>query len=152
VSLGLRLLAKLPASSPEPEQLADRIENWIHRKYPCMFPRTRQGVVESSPTVFCQLHPAAEDVELTLIDPIESDEIAITPLGPRNRDWLQETAQQGSNGKDFFAWWTPGFNAEYYLGRALTHMWSNVRWRSPINDKRELHSRTRPTLSAKNTG
>jgi len=206
VSLGLRLLAKLPASSPEPEPLVDGIENWIHRKYPSMFPKTRQGVVESSPTVFCQLHLAAEEVELTLIDPkhlvvsantptvgpgyhvfltsmlqdwahdfhasweqpdessddyadetdyfftgdekglidnmadwlqavgnnffeeplqpddrgivlcmpvdpqFESDELALTPLGPRNRDWLHEAAQEGSNGKDFFAWWTPTKN------------------------------------------
>src|SRR6266699_2856304 len=52
------------------------------------------------------------------MDPqFEADEIAITPLGPRGRDWLYEPAQEGNKGKDFFAWWTPGFNAEYYLGR-----------------------------------
>jgi hypothetical protein len=69
------------------------------------------------------------------MDPqFEADEIAITPLGPRGRDWLHETAQEGSKGKDFFAWWAPGFNAEYYLGRAVTQMWSSVRWRLPVNE------------------
>lgn len=231
MSLGLRLLARLPASALEPEQLMNRIENWVRQKYSGMLPMTRQGVVESSPTLFCVLHPAAEEVELTLIKPeylvvsantstvgpgyhaflasmlqdwaqdfhaswerseessedygdetdyfftgdekrlvenmehwlqavansfsdgsleaadrgialcmpidpqFEADEIAITPLGTRGRDWLYETAQEGCKGKDFFAWWTPGFNAGYYLGRALTLMWSSVRWRSPVNDR-----------------
>ena len=27
-----------------------------------------------------------------------------------------------------------GFTAEFYLRRALTHLWTNVCWRSPIND------------------
>jgi hypothetical protein len=231
VSLGLRLLAKLPASALDTEQLMNRIENWVRQKYSGTLTRTRQGIVESSPAVFCLLHPAAEEVELTLINPehlvvsantstvgpgyhvfltsmlhdwardfhahweqpdessedygdeadyfftgdeeqlcdnmacwlqavansffeppigpndrgialcmpmsphFEADQIAITPLGPRGRDWLYETAQEGTRGKDFFAWWTPGFNAEYYLGRALTQMWSNVRWRLPVNDE-----------------
>ncbi|MGA2420693.1 MAG: hypothetical protein ABSG69_11460 [Candidatus Acidiferrum sp.] len=64
----------------------------------------------------------------------ESAAFPITPLGPRDRAWLLKTSQEGENGKDFFAWWTPGFNAEYFLGRALTQMWTNVRWRAPVND------------------
>jgi len=34
-----------------------------------MLPRIRQGMVEAAPTLFCQLHPAAEEIELSLIDP-----------------------------------------------------------------------------------
>jgi len=69
------------------------------------------------------------------IDPqFESDQLAITPLGSRNRDWLYETSKDGHNGRDFFAWWEAGLNADYYLGRALTQMWSDVRWRLPVND------------------
>ena len=57
------------------------------------------------------------------MDPqFEIEAPAITPLGPRGRGWLYATSQDGNHGKDFFAWWTPGFNAEYYLGRALAHM------------------------------
>ena len=34
------------------------------------------------------------------MDPqFEADEIAITPLGPRGRDWLYETAQEGNKGR-----------------------------------------------------
>jgi len=87
-----------------------------------MFPKTRQGVVESSPTVFCQLHLAAEEVELTLID-------------PKHLVVSANTSTAGPGYHVFLTSWTPGFDTEYYLGRALTHMWSNVRWRSPINDQ-----------------
>ncbi len=62
----------------------------------------------------------------------ESDQLAVTPLGPRNRDWMLKTSQDGAQGKDFFAWWAPGLNAEYYLGRALTLMWKTVRWRPAV--------------------
>jgi hypothetical protein len=253
VSLGLRLRARLAAQALEPQRLMDRIENWVRLEYAHISPKTRQGLVEVSPTVFCVLHPAAEEIELSLIDPqhvvasantstvgpgyhafvasllqhlardldaswerpeqsseeycdeteyfftgdekrlfdgmaswlralansffdgsisaddrgtalcmpmdiqFENEQIAVTPLGPRTRDWLHETAQDGTRGKDFFAWWTPGFTAEYYLGRALAQMWSSVRWRSPIDDSERnllkdvsdsLHSayRLNPTL------
>jgi hypothetical protein len=62
----------------------------------------------------------------------ESDALAITPLGPRDRAWMLETSQDGAKGKDFFAWWTPGLTADYCLGRALTLMWRTVRWRPPV--------------------
>jgi hypothetical protein len=62
------------------------------------------------------------------------DAPAITPMGPRETEWLQRAAEDGVAGRDFFAWWTPGVNAEYFLGRALARMWSDVRWRPPINE------------------
>src|SRR5215471_10224938 len=37
----------------------------------------------------------------------ESDERATTPMGPRDVEWLKKTAEDGTNGRDFFAWWTP---------------------------------------------
>jgi len=83
VSLGLRLLAKLSAPALAPEELMRRIECWILQEYPELLPRTRQEVVESAPTLFCQLHPAAEEIELALIDP---DHVVVsantTTVGP----------------------------------------------------------------------
>ena len=230
MAIGLRLLAKLASPSREPEQLMKEITNWVLRKCPDLLPKVTQGKVKDSPAVFCRLHPGAEEVELSLIDPehlvvsastssvgpgyhiflvsllkdfahdfqtswqrsedesgeyddetglfftgderqvfthmtrwlqslakvffdgrldpdsigvalsmssqthFESDELAITPLGPRGREWMFQTSQDGAMGKDFFAWWTPGLNAEYHLGRALTLMWSTVRWRPPVCD------------------
>jgi hypothetical protein len=64
----------------------------------------------------------------------EADALAIAPLGPRDREWLRKTSQEGTKGTDFFAWLQPGMNAEYFLGRVLTQMWTDVRWRKPVND------------------
>ena len=77
----------------------------------------------------------------------ESADSVITPLGPRDRAWLEKTSRDGESGKDFFAWWTPGLTAEYFLGRALTQMWRNVRWRAPVNDaEREVLRQTADSL------
>lgn len=64
----------------------------------------------------------------------ESDQPAITALGPRDRRWLYETSQDGTRGRDFFAWWMSGFNAEYYLRSAVSQMWCDVRWRKPLDE------------------
>jgi hypothetical protein len=232
VSIGLRLLAKFDTPVPDPDVLLQQIADWVKEECSDVLPQTRQGFVDTYPTLFCRFHPAAEEVELSLVDlehviasantvtvgpgyhiylcsvlqawalefhaswqrcdddysdeaeyfftgesgvvidhmtswleavagsffeePLESadsgialsmpmhikyesDQVAITPVGPRDRKWLLETSQDGSKGKDFFAWWRPGLNAEYFLGRALTQMWTDVRWRKPANDsEREL--------------
>lgn len=228
MSVGLFLLAKLNKSFRDPDLFLQQIASWIRGEYGGVNPKIRRGLIETKPTLFCQLHPAAEELELSLVDGshltasastssagpgyhifvcemlhalgrkfqaswaefgeeseeyfdegeyfftgdqrrvfdhmtawlgalagsffdgtlaetatalcmdtslrFASDQLAITPLGPRNRDWLRATAQDGNNGRDFFAWWTPGLDASYYLGRALAQMWSSVRWRKPINE------------------
>jgi len=230
VSIGLYLLAKFNSPVQDPDRLLQQMAAWIHQQYSDFLPQTRQGFVETYPTLFCQLHPAAEELELSLIDldhlrasantstvgpgyhificsllqawardfdaswltseevgedywdeaeyfftrdqqqvfyhmtswlqalaegffdgtlepferaivlcmsmdvQFESDQLAITPLGPRDRAWLLETSRDGAKGKDFFAWWAPELNAEYFLGRALVQMWSQVRWRTPANE------------------
>jgi hypothetical protein len=230
MSLGIRLLAQLSEPSPTNEELIVRIDEWLRIKYSDVLPKTRLEVVDSFPTLYCRLHPAAEDIELSFVGPsqlvasantttvgpgyhafvtsmlkelalefharwerpaadsedygdetgffftgdvrnlnvemtawlaavantffdgsldsedsgialclpmnpqFEVEQPAGTPLGPRDLEWLHRTAQDGSSGTDFFAWWTPGINAEYYLGRALTQMWVDVRWRRPVND------------------
>lgn len=230
MSIGLRLLARFASPVQNPELLLKETAGWFNEKCSDLLPTTRNGFIESSPTLFCLLHPAAEEVELSLIDPehlvasantsavgpgyhiylcellkqwahdfhaswqqpeqesedysdeaeyfftgdeqqvfdnmtrwlqavagtffegrldanepvalcmpmdvqFESEQPAITPLGPRDREWLNQTSQDGSQGRDFFAWWKPGLNAEYFLGRALANMWTNVRWRKPVNDR-----------------
>jgi hypothetical protein len=233
LAIGLRLLAKFASPSREPEQLMKDIANWVLKKCPELLPEISQGKIKDSPAIFCKLHPGAEEVELSLIDPdhlvasastsavgpgyhiflvsllkdwardfqaswqqpedesgeygdeagyffsgdeqlvfssmtewlqnvatlffngtfdpndtgialslpidthFKSEQLAITPLGPRNREWMYQTSQDGARGKDFFAWWKPGLNAEYYLGRALTLMWTALRWRPPVNDAEE---------------
>jgi hypothetical protein len=230
MAVGLRLLAKLASPAEEPAKLMNQIAEWLKQKCSDLVPEISQTSIDGSPAIFCHLHPAAEQVELSLLDSerlvvsastssagpgyhlflvsllkdwavdfqaswqrpedepgdygdetdyffecgeqrvfdsmttwlqsvaglffdgtldpngtatalgmpldthFESDQLAITPLGPRNREWMRATSQDGYKGKDFFAWWTPRLNAEYYLGRALNQMWTRVRWRPPVSD------------------
>ncbi len=59
---------------------------------------------------------------------------ALTPLGPRDHSWFERTAMDPGEGRDFFAWWNPGLDGEYFLGRALALMWTDIRWRAPMNE------------------
>ena len=229
MSIGLRLLAKLQQNASNPDQVLGAIASWIHTHCAEVLPATRQGTVDNFPSLFCSLHPGAEEIELSLIDGehlvasantstvgpgyhvylcsllqalgkdldvawqpatedgdygdeanffftgnqqnvfdempcwlaalartffdgefdsdssavhlcmgmglhFESDQPAVTPLGPRSLEWLKAVSQDGYRGRDFFAWWEPGLNAEYFRDRALTQIWSDVRWRPPSND------------------
>lgn len=64
---------------------------------------------------------------------------ALTAMGPRDLAWLQHTAQDGQMGSDFFAWWEPNLDAQYFLRRALTRMWCDVRWRPHTTDAERRH-------------
>lgn len=229
MSLGLRLLAHFSKPAQTQTDCSEQIEKWVRKRCSEMHPKTRREEVGSIPTLYCQFHPAAEEVELEFLGPsqlvvsantttvgpgyhvfvtsllkelaqefqaqwerpkddspdygdetgffftgnenslkdemtrwlaavassvldspdsegggsalcmpmspqFEVDAAAWGPLGPLSREWLQNTALNGASGMDFFAWPTPGFNAEYYLGRALAQMWVDVRWRNPVNE------------------
>jgi hypothetical protein len=58
----------------------------------------------------------------------------VTPLGPRDLHWLEAVAEDPDRGIDLFPWWPAGIGASFYLGRALTRMWRDVRWRAPLTD------------------
>jgi hypothetical protein len=58
----------------------------------------------------------------------------VTPTGPRGLRWLWAVADDPRRGIDLFSWWPDGTGAPFHLGRALTRMWRDVRWREPIND------------------
>lgn len=234
MSLGLLLRAKLKrgflsklAATKSPDQLLKEIEQWALGYCQDLRATTYIGRCDANPTLFCRLHPAAEDLEISFAgegqltasantssagpgyhmfvcgmlhklsdrfrlqweEPNEEyqdetgyfhsgdsqqlfaemstwiktiagwffdgtlkdkhairlampldvgftwEAAAITPLGPRDENWLRKTAEDGYNGQDFFAWWNPGFNAEYFLRRALVKIWADVRWRPPANDQ-----------------
>jgi len=58
----------------------------------------------------------------------------VTPLGARDLHWLKAVTEDSNQGIDLFPWWPPGVGASFYLGRALTRMWRDVRWRAPLNE------------------
>ena len=63
------------------------------------------------------------------------DAYVLTPLGPRDREWLEGASVDGNRGIDLFPWWHRGAGPHYWLGRALVQMWSEVRWRVPFTDE-----------------
>jgi len=54
-----------------------------------------------------------------------------TPLGPRDHAWLVEAAQRRLRVLDAFPWPGAGVGHSSFLGRALSLMWTEVRWRDP---------------------
>jgi hypothetical protein len=58
----------------------------------------------------------------------------VTPMGPRDLDWLRRVAADPSQGIDLFPWWNEGLGGGFFLGQALTHLWSDVRWRKPLTE------------------
>ena len=58
----------------------------------------------------------------------------LTPMGPRDRTWLEAVALDLAASRDFFPWWKPDPNAEFYRNRALTRLWCDFPWRPPLTE------------------
>ena len=63
-----------------------------------------------------------------------ADAPLITPLGPRSKEWIAEVSKNPGAGADVFPWLNAGISAEYFLNKALVHMWCDVRWCPPMAD------------------
>lgn len=57
-----------------------------------------------------------------------------TPLGPRDDAWLEQAVREPRVALDIRPWWLDATDARYLLHRALTILWSEVRWRTPADD------------------
>ncbi|HLF05615.1 MAG TPA: hypothetical protein VI893_00310 [Thermoplasmata archaeon] len=57
-----------------------------------------------------------------------------TCLGPRSVEWLHAVGWNPRVGIEYFPWWEPGTGPGYLAGRALALMWTEIRWRPPIDD------------------
>ena len=59
-----------------------------------------------------------------------------TPLGPRSDAWLEQAAADARVAIDVRPWWADATDARYLVNRALTILWTEVRWRPPTEDER----------------
>ncbi|MBM3992863.1 MAG: hypothetical protein FJ303_01705 [Planctomycetes bacterium] len=59
----------------------------------------------------------------------------LTPLGPRSPEWFSHLVHHPEDGIEFFPWWPDAIGAEFFLGRALSRMWQDLRWRAPITEE-----------------
>lgn len=72
----------------------------------------------------------------------------LTPMGPRDRAWVDAVLAEPMRGADAFAWWdaAPGHQER---SRALLAMWLEVPWREPIDpEERALMERVDADLRA----
>ncbi|MEQ9076992.1 MAG: sialidase family protein [Sandaracinaceae bacterium] len=63
------------------------------------------------------------------------DGVIATQLGPRSEAWLRAILDDPRHGVDAFPWWSPERDAAYFRGLALSQMWTEVRWRTPIREE-----------------
>lgn len=67
----------------------------------------------------------------------DHDGAVATPLGPRNRAWIEAVSDEPEEGMDIFPWWERGAGPAMRLNRALCRMWTDVRWRVPFNERED---------------
>ena len=76
------------------------------------------------------------------------DAPVLTPMGPRDRAWVDAVIADPMRGADAFAWWDDG-PGQRERSRALLAMWHEVPWREPVDDaERALIERVDADLSA----
>ena len=57
-----------------------------------------------------------------------------THLGPRDDAWLEAAVTDSRLAIDVTPWWADATDARCLLNRALCLMWTEVRWRAPVDD------------------
>lgn len=61
-----------------------------------------------------------------------------TTLGPRDDDWLERALVDSRLAFRITPWWADATDGQCLLNRALCLMWTEVRWRKPIDDGERL--------------
>ena len=75
------------------------------------------------------------------------DAPVLTPLGPRDRAWIDAVIADPARGADAFPWWADGAG-QRERSRALLAMWHEVPWREPVDDaERKLMERVDADLT-----
>ena len=57
--------------------------------------------------------------------------VLATVLGPRSEEWLERAIADPRVAGDVWPWFADAMDARYLLGRALSLLWLEVRWRPP---------------------
>jgi hypothetical protein len=64
--------------------------------------------------------------------------VLATVLGPRSEEWLDRAVADPRVAADVWPWIADAMDARYLLGRALSLLWLEVRWRPPIGPEEAL--------------
>lgn len=68
LGVGFQLLARFERTLASPDDFLRELEAWICEYCVDLSPSTRIGFSEDQPTLFCQVHPAAGELYLSLVD------------------------------------------------------------------------------------
>jgi hypothetical protein len=85
-------------------------------------------------STWCDATPVPGNVGLPADHGFTHPAEVLTPLGPRDANWLRAVAADPAAGRDFFPWWEPAPTAAFYRGRALARMWCDFPWRRPLTE------------------
>jgi hypothetical protein len=69
---------------------------------------------------------------------VRFDGALATPLGPRDDAWLEQATGDARVAVDIRPWWADATDARYLLNRALAILWTEIRWRPPVDDERPV--------------
>lgn len=83
---------------------------------------------------WCKATPSAKTIGLPAGHGFSYPGDVLTPLGPRDRAWLQTVARNPAAGRDFFPWWDSDLEAAFYRNRAVTRLWCDFPWRPPLTE------------------
>jgi hypothetical protein len=73
----------------------------------------------------------------------EVDGALATALGPRDDAWLGRALTDARVAVDVWPWYSDATDGRYFMNRALTLMWAEIRWRRPTDaDERALVDET----------
>jgi hypothetical protein len=67
-----------------------------------------------------------------------SSGVLATVLGPRSEEWLDRAIADPRVAADVWPWVADAMDARYLLGRALSLLWLDVRWRPPTTEEEPL--------------
>ena len=111
MGIGFQLLADFSKPFESPDALLSTMEEWLRGLCSDLLPEFRTGMVDTSPTLFCNLHPAAEELEISI---------------PGNAKHLTATCKTSTVG--------PGFHI--YLCDLLLKLgeWFGLAWREDQED------------------
>lgn len=117
--------------------------------------RAQERLMEVARNVVDQLGGDTDGLALMLPphERFEHDALVATPLGPRDMRWLASAAVGGLHLHEVFPWPEAGTTPRVLRGRALSMLWTQVRWRPPLDAaERSLLSQVDQLLLAAWTG
>src|SRR5579871_3914836 len=102
--IGLNLRAAFTSPPVNASEMIAKIEEWLEQRCAALEPEMTRGRVRKAPALFCQLHPAANPLQLVLTDAAHLEASATTSsAGPGYHIYVSQLLKE--LGQNFGATW-----------------------------------------------